>query len=345
MKRRKRNLILLAAVIILAIIIVSLVDRSREGKRKPIDFTGLVEAQEYNIGAKVGGQIVWLGVDEGDPVRAGQELVKLDDKDIRAQLDKAIAQEKASTDALEEGYANLETIRRRQNTAQDDVAMNRAELQGDLAVQTEAEKEYNRMKSLAAEGIASQRDLDTATRNFDQSQAKVNAAEAKVRQSEGSISELGSEAQAQRKAIKALKSGIASAKADIDYYRVRLGYARVTSPSNGTVAYIAFQQGEIVPADTTILTIIDTSYRWVRFDIEETYAGRIHIGSVLQVRAKRIDRVFYARVTDIGREAEFATQRDVARSKQDIHTFRVRAALDDPRGILKPGMTVMVRVP
>ena len=55
-------------------------------------------------------------------------------------------------------------------------------------------------------------------------------------------------------------------------------------------------------------------------------------------------RVFKGRVSEIGRYAEFATQRDVLRGRQDIKTFRVKIDIDDPAGILKPGMTVEAEI-
>jgi HlyD family secretion protein len=59
----------------------------------------------------------------------------------------------------------------------------------------------------------------------------------------------------------------------------------------------------------------------------------------------RPGKVFRGRVSEIGRYAEFATQRDVTRGRQDIKTFRVKIKVDDKEGILKPGMTVSVEIP
>lgn len=55
-------------------------------------------------------------------------------------------------------------------------------------------------------------------------------------------------------------------------------------------------------------------------------------------------RKFQGRVSEIGRYAEFATQRDVVRGREDIKTFRVKVRVDDPGGFLKPGMTVEVMI-
>lgn len=347
MNRKKRNLLIIILAVVLAVVIVSLYDlyRDRRGQREGTEFAGTVEAPEYNIGSRVTGTIVWLGVKEGDPVKAGQKIAKIDDREILAQLEKARADTRAQKDALGEGFANLETVNRKETTAQEDVSVNMAELDRANATLENAQREFKRIKGLAAEGVASERDLDNATRNYDEAQAGVKAAEAKIRQSEGSIRELASSAVAQKKTIQKLKSQIKASAADINFYQARLADTDILSPSNGVVAYIAFRQGEIISANQTILTMIDPSERWVRFDVEEKYAGRMGVGAMVKVSGLGSEKVFNAAVMDVGREAEFATQRDIARSKQDIRTFRVRARLEDPQGILKPGMTVEVRVP
>jgi HlyD family secretion protein len=56
-------------------------------------------------------------------------------------------------------------------------------------------------------------------------------------------------------------------------------------------------------------------------------------------------KTFQGKITEIGRYAEFATQRDVIRGRQDIKTFRVKVRVDDPERLLKPGMTVEVEIP
>jgi HlyD family secretion protein len=56
-------------------------------------------------------------------------------------------------------------------------------------------------------------------------------------------------------------------------------------------------------------------------------------------------KVFNGKVSEIGRYAEFATQRDVTRGRQDIKTFRVKIKVGDTGGVLKPGMTVAVEIP
>jgi len=345
MKRKKRNIILLIIVIIVAVLVVSVVEKYQRGKRKPIDFAGTVEALEVNMSSKITGRIVYLGAREGDAVREGEVLVRVDEREILAELSRERAAREARRKAVEEARAVLDTIGRREGTAKEEIKVSRAEKERAEAVLTNAAKELERIRKLKQEEFASERDLDRAEREYDETTAALRAAGARVGYSESRLKELLSEAEAQKKRIERLRAEIAEADAQIEFYEARLEDTKIASPINGVVAYTAFEQGEIAPANDTILTVIDPQNRWVRFDMDETYAGRIGVGSPLDARAAGTDKIFKATVIEIGREAEFATERDVARGRQDIRTFRVKARLDDPEGLLKPGMTVSVRVP
>jgi HlyD family secretion protein len=82
----------------------------------------------------------------------------------------------------------------------------------------------------------------------------------------------------------------------------------------------------------------------VRIDVEETYIDRITLGQKMQVRlpsgSQQEGTVFYR-----GVDADYATQRDVSRSKRDIKTFEVRLRLDNKDRVLATGMTAYVLVP
>ena len=93
-----------------------------------------------------------------------------------------------------------------------------------------------------------------------------------------------------------------------------------------------------------IVTLINPDDLWVRADVEETYIDRIHLGDKLPVKlpsgATREGTVFYRSV-----DADYATQRDVSRTKRDIKTFEVRVRVDNSDRRLAVGMTAYVLLP
>jgi len=144
--------------------------------------------------------------------------------------------------------------------------------------------------------------------------------------------------------LEALLKQMQAAAAQKDRAKVQLDYTEIRSPINGTVDVRAALQGEVVNIGQGIVTIINPDDLWVRADVEETYIDSIHIGQKMTVRlpsgAEREGTVFFR-----GIDADYATQRDVSRTKRDIKTFEIRLRCDNRDRSLAVGMTAYVLLP
>jgi HlyD family secretion protein len=149
---------------------------------------------------------------------------------------------------------------------------------------------------------------------------------------------------AARARVESLKKQTEAAGAQREKATVQLGYTRILAPINGVVDTRAALQGEVVNPGQAIVTLINLDDLWVRADVEETYIDRIHLGDKLQVKlpsgAVREGTVFYRSV-----DADYATQRDVSRTKRDIRTFEIRLHCDNRDRSLAVGMTAFVTLP
>jgi HlyD family secretion protein len=175
---------------------------------------------------------------------------------------------------------------------------------------------FERMKGLYASHVESLQDYDVARTAFDASKARVDSLQ---RQIQAAIAQ--------------------KAKA-----QVYLDYTKILAPIDGVVDTRAALQGEVVNIGQAIVTLIDQDDLWVRADVEETYIDRIHLGDKLSVKlpsgALREGTVFYR-----GVDADYATQRDVSRTKRDIKTFEIRLRCDNKDRALAVGMTTYVMLP
>jgi HlyD family secretion protein len=162
-----------------------------------------------------------------------------------------------------------------------------------------------------------------SVQTFDQARTSADSAKARVES-----------VQKQMQAVTAQK----------DKAKVYLDYTEIRAPTNGIVDTRAALQGEVVNAGQAIVTLINEDDLWVRADVEETYIDRIHLGDKLQVKlpsgAMREGTVYYRSV-----DADYATQRDVSRSKRDIKTFEIRLRCDNSDRALAVGMTAYVELP
>ncbi|RQW89839.1 MAG: efflux RND transporter periplasmic adaptor subunit [Geobacter sp.] len=119
-----------------------------------LNASGYVVAQrKAAVASKATGRLVWLGVEEGNIVRQGEVLARIENADVLAGQDQAAA--------------NLNSIR----TTLDQT---RAELH-------DAELSFKRIKVLLAEGIVSSSDFDTAQARYRKAGAAVAGAEANIR--------------------------------------------------------------------------------------------------------------------------------------------------------------------
>jgi HlyD family secretion protein len=140
-------------------------------------------------------------------------------------------------------------------------------------------------------------------------------------------------------------SDLKQAQASLAYNQAKLDDTVIESPLSGVVVFKALEKGETVSPGVTILTVVDLSRLYARVDIDETEVDKIALGSEATIRTEGAHgRQINGRVAEIGQYAEFATQRDMTRGRQDIKTFRVKVVFQDPAGLLKPGMTVDVDI-
>jgi RND family efflux transporter MFP subunit len=190
-----------------------------------------------------------------------------------------------------------------------DLAQARADLEN-------AQLNFVRMKGLYSSRVESQQDYDQARTAYDAAAARVES----------------------------IQKQIAAAVAQKAKAKVYLDYTEIFAPIDGIVDTRTALQGEVVTPGQAIVTLINEDDLWVRADVEETYIDGIHLGDKMQVRlpsgAVREGTVFYR-----GVDADYATQRDVSRTKRDIKTFEIRLWCDNRDRGLAVGMTAYVLLP
>ena len=137
---------------------------------------------------------------------------------------------------------------------------------------------------------------------------------------------------------------VQASHAQVEKAGVQLGYTAIRAPIPGIVDTRVALTGEVVNPGQAIVTLINPDSLWVRADVEESYIDRIHLGQKLSVTlpsgAMREGTVFYRNV-----DADYATQRDVSRTKRDIKTFQIRLRCDNRDRSLAVGMTAYVSLP
>jgi HlyD family secretion protein len=206
--------------------------------------------------------------------------------------------------------------------------------QADMAFYASSEQQSS------ADLAEAQADLENARLNFERiKNLYTNDVESAQTYDEARTTYASAEAR-----VESVKKQIQAALAQKDKAKVYLNYTEIHAPVNGIVDTRAALQGEVVNPGQAIVTLINPDDLWVRADVEESYIDRIHLGDKLEVKlpsgAVREGTVFYRSV-----DADYATQRDVSRTKRDIKTFEIRLRCDNSDRNLAVGMTAYVTLP
>ncbi len=342
--KRRLSYVIAAILMVAFLLILFFIKRSK--KPDVIYATGIVEGVEANISTVVQGRIWKICCKEGDTVTEGDIIIELENDEIKAAVDQALAGiEKAKADisvsesAIESAKANLKGAEADIINAEADVDKARVQME-------EAKREMNRLDTLYKENIVPKQSLDIGVTNFDTAVANYHSSTAKLKaaysKKEASIAQL----KTSERQYNSLLAGLRQAEANLSYARAKLSETMIKSPLSGTVIFKALEKGEFVNPGTTILTLVDLADLYVRVDIEESMIESIGLHSEAIIRTSKIsDRTLMGKISEIGRYAEFATQKDMTRGRQDIKTFKVKVSVNNSDGILKPGMTVEVEIP
>jgi HlyD family secretion protein len=346
METMKKKIIISSAIIIIAVIAFFFFFFSKKEKINSLHTTGIVEGVEVNISSKVAGRISELCCKEGDAVKEGAVVVRLESDDITASVRQAKAGvERAKADIMV-AESQVENSKANLKNAEAEIVYIEAELEKAKTQLEEARRQKDRADSLHKDGYISKAELDLAVTNYDTALANYEAAKARLTAYVSRRDAAASQVAASESQLSSARAGLKEAGAALSYQMARLNDTVIKTPISGAVVFKALEKGETVSPGIVILTIVDLNNLWIRIDLEETIIGLIKLGGDVLIRIEGIKgTIIKGKVLEIGRYAEFATQKDVTRGRQDIKTFRVRIKPEDISGILKPGMTVKVEVP
>jgi HlyD family secretion protein len=259
--------------------------------------------------------------------------------------------EKGAAAQVQEAAVTLkyQEAQTREQIRQAEAALASAQAQAaDAAANLErASLDFQRTEGLFKANVASVQALDQARTAYAAQKAQVESLQKQVEAQRAALELARSNADQiviRREQLQAGRQQWAAAQAQMSKAQVRLDYTEIRAPIAGVVSVLSARQGEVVNPAQPIVDIVNPDDLWIRVDVEETYIDRIRLGDLLMVRlpsgAEEPGMVFYR-----GVDADYATQRDVSRTKRDIKTFEVRLRMDNRSRRIWPGLTAYVVLP
>jgi membrane fusion protein (multidrug efflux system) len=220
-----------------------------------------VEGHVIPILTRVGGFVATVEVEENQPVRAGQVLVQIDERDLRAKLDQTegdLANAVAVAGAGgAPGQAAAQLQAARSAVAQAEAAARRTE------------DDLRRYRSLGERGIVSRQQLDAAETGAASAQAALQAARDQV--------------VAAQAGLRGAESRAAAARAARDQAALMLSYARIAAPVDGVVSRKSVEVGQLVQIGQPLMSVVPLHDVWVVANLKETEVKDVEPGDPVEI--------------------------------------------------------------
>lgn len=282
-----------------------------------IHLNGRIEAPMVDLAPKVTGRVTEVLVREGDRVKAGALLVRLD----LGETSIAVEREQAGVRAAEARAEDLEA-----GTRASEVTAIAAEVTDRRAAVALAEKEAERQRFLLERKVGTRRDYDRARTDLERARAALQASQARLnvaREGTRVKQTAAAEAEADR-AQAVLKQSVAIAREN-----------EIRAPADGVIVHRLAEPGQLVGAGQPAITMAFANRLYVRTFIPETKLGRVRMGMPARVTVDAFPgREFAARITEISPDAEFTPKAVETKSERVNLVYGAKADLD--RGWSEP---------
>ncbi|HGY2284590.1 HlyD family efflux transporter periplasmic adaptor subunit [Citrobacter braakii] len=225
---------------------------------------GRIEATEVDIATKIAGRIDTILVSEGQFVRQGEVLAKMDTRVLQEQRLEAIAQIKEAESAVAAARALLEQRQSEMRAAQSVVKQREAELQS-------VSKRHVRSRSLSQRGAVSEQQLDDDRAAAESARAALESAKAQVSAAKAAI-------EAARTSIIQAQTRVEAAQATERRIAADIDDSELKAPRDGRVQYRVAEPGEVLSAGGRVLNMVDLSDVYMTFFLPTEQAGLLKIG-------------------------------------------------------------------
>jgi HlyD family secretion protein len=321
MKPARRLLIVIPILVVVALAAAVALTRRGAGAGD-LEASGTVEAVEADLGFTASGRIETVAVQEGDTVRAGDELARLDRAETTARREQAVAQARAAKATL------LELER---GSRPEEIAQARAAAQAADERLADAQRDFDRVKTLLADRVVSQQEYDKALTALDVTRAQGDQAREALQ-----LVEAGP----RRERIEAARASLASAEAQVRTLDATLANMVIRAPFAGLVTVRHHEAGEIVQAGAAAITLLNRKDRWVKIYVPETRIGATGVGQRATITTDTFPgRTFPGEVSYVASTAEFTPKTVQTREERVKLVYAVKVRITgDPGHVLKPGM-------
>ncbi|SDY96364.1 HlyD family secretion protein [Pseudomonas salomonii] len=298
----------------------------------------LVRGQVTIIGPQLSGYVYEVPVQDFQYVKAGDLLVRLDDRIYKQRLDQALAQ-------LAVQKASLANVVQQRNSAEATIKLRQAALVDSQAQARKSTADLRRNEELISDGSVSRRELDVTRAANAQTIAAVAQAQANLEIARQDLQTVivnrGS-----------LEAAVASADAAVELARIDLSNTRIIAPRDGQLGQIGVRLGAYVNSGAQLMALVPPQL-WVIANMKETQMDNVQVGQPVTFTVDALNhRKFHGTVQHISPAtgSEFSLlQADNATGNfvKIAQRVPVRITVDPDQAEserLRPGLSVVVSI-
>lgn len=305
------------------------------GVKQSLDYSGTIEATLLPVQPEQGGKITALFVYEGQDIKTGQVIARLDNRLARIALDTANSQvqqaEAKLTDVL--SGTRAEEVHRLQAL----LAQTRVNAEGFAKNIEYEEKILADDNQLYAAGAIGEKEVNAEKNKLDNLKVQYASAKDQIEVAQASL-DLALAGytlptiQTQKLALEIARQAVKAAEIAIDKLEIK-------SPSNGRVFYKHVELGQVVNVGTKLVTLIDMGDLSVKVYVPEAKLGSVKIGgAALVVVDAYPNKSFKGEVQYVSDKAEFTPKNVQTREERTSMVFAVKIKITEGKDLLKAGM-------
>ena len=317
------------------------------------ELTGAPDLQ-VRVNARLPGRVVSLRAEPGERVRSGQVLALLESR----QVAEARSARRAAGVRLQQARRSFEQrsrlarlgdeVRSALDEARQEVIEARASHHSARLAEELARRQWERLRTLREQGIASRGQLEQSWTALEQARAETERSAARLDIAEGHLArEQAIRHQGLRvsREVTEAETEVRLAEEEVrkaDEALVVLGASpgeegnevAIPAPRGGVVVSRPVTLGEAVETDEELFTLLETSHLWLEVGIPERDLSQARVGSPVRLQVQACPgRTFLGRIDSLAPALDEGTR-----------TARARVSIDNPEGLLKPGMFASVSV-
>ncbi|MET7247329.1 HlyD family secretion protein [Methylobacterium sp. EM32] len=298
-----------------------------------------VQADISTLAAKVSGYIEAVPVVNGQAVKAGDVIARIEDGDYRLAL-------KAAEDKLATQGSTIARIARQAEAARAQVLQGRAQIDAAKADQVRAAADYQRQQLLAQSEFAAKARLEQSRADRDRSDATVKGAEANLIALQANVAVLEAQTKEAENLAAELRTAVDRAKRDLSFTVLR-------APFDGVIGNKATEAGAYVAPGSRIAALVPLQSARVDANFKETQLGRVRVGQPVHIRVDAWpDRDIVGTVESLSPASGsvfslLPPDNATGNFTKIVQRLPVRVRVPEAvarEGLLRPGLSVVVRV-